>query len=198
MSYSDFNLQGVKQVFNLTTFEKVDIFANIPEVDCSLLLNEILAYNVPIATASNSEKARSEMIISPILIDLRRHFREQINLFSGVDFSVDIEQGLNGICDFVISHSPEVLVITAPVIIIVEAKKENINAGLGQCIAEMVAARFFNEHQNNDIPVIYCVVTSGTNWKFLKLENQVVSIDLTEYYLTDIKKIMGILAAAIR
>jgi hypothetical protein len=81
MSYSDFNLQRVKQKFNLTTFEKVDIFANIPEVDCSLLLNEILTYNVPIATASNSEKARSEMIISPILIDLRRHFREQINLF---------------------------------------------------------------------------------------------------------------------
>jgi hypothetical protein len=93
---------------------------------------------------------------------------------------VDIEQGLNGICDFVISHSPEVLVITAPVIIIVEAKKENINAGLGQCIAEMVAARFFNEHQNNEILVIYGVVTSGTNWKFLKLENQVVSIDLTD------------------
>jgi hypothetical protein len=197
MSYSDFNLQGIKQAFNLKTFEKVDIFADSPEKDCSPLLTEILAYNVPIATASNSEKARSEMIISPILIDLRRQFKEQINLFSGVDFSVDIESGLNGICDFIISHSPEVLVITAPVIIIIEAKKENIHAGLGQCIAEMVAARIFNQNQGNEIAVIYGAVTSGTNWKFLKLENQIISIDLTEYYLRDIKKIMGILASAI-
>ncbi|MEB3181964.1 MAG: hypothetical protein VKL59_23450 [Nostocaceae cyanobacterium] len=197
MSYSDFNLPGVKQAFSLTTFEKVNIFADCPEVECSSLLNEILAYNVPIATANNSEKARSEMIIAPILIDVRRQFQEQINLFSGVDFSVDAERGLNGTCDFIISRSPEVLVITAPVIIIVEAKKENINSGLGQCIAEMVAARIFNERQENPIPIIHGVVTSGTNWRFLKLENQVVSIDLSEYYLRDIKKIMGIITSAI-
>lgn len=88
--------------------------------------------------------------------------------------------------------------MTAPVVIIVEAKKENINGGLGQCIAEMIAARIFNERQSLDIPVIYGAVTSGTNWRFLKLEEQVVSIDLTEYYLRDIKKILGILTSSIQ
>lgn len=135
------------------------------------------------------------MIIAPILIDLRKQFQEEINLFSGVDFTVDNERGLNGICDFIISHSPEVLIITAPVILVVEAKKENINAGLGQCIAEMVAAQIFNERQNQNIVSIYGAVTTGTNWRFLKLENQVVSIDLTEYYLRDINKILGILSS---
>jgi activator of 2-hydroxyglutaryl-CoA dehydratase len=81
---------------------------------------------------------------------------------------------------------------------LVEAKKEDILAGLGQCVAEMVAAQIFNEREGNEISVIYGTVTSGTNWKFLKLEGKVVEIDLVEYYLTDVNKIMGILASGVR
>ncbi|WP_143172767.1 hypothetical protein [Scytonema sp. HK-05] len=55
------------------------------------------------------------MIISPILLDLRRQLNDQINLFSGVEFNVEPAQGLNGICDFIITHSPERLIVTAPV-----------------------------------------------------------------------------------
>ena len=78
--------------------------------------------------------------------------------------------------------------------IIVEAKKENINAGLGQCVAEMIAARMFNEREGNNIQTIYGTVTTGTNWKFLKLINQVVEIDLTDYYINHVSKILGILS----
>jgi hypothetical protein len=81
---------------------------------------------------------------------------------------------------------------------LVEAKKEDILAGLGQCVAEMVAAQIFNEREGNEISVIYGTVTSGTNWKFLKLEGKVVEIDLIEYYLTDVNKILGILASGVR
>jgi hypothetical protein len=81
---------------------------------------------------------------------------------------------------------------------LVEAKKEDIIAGLGQCVAEMVAAQIFNEREGNEISVIYGTVTSGTNWKFLKLEGKVVEIDLVEYYLTDVNKILGILASGVR
>jgi hypothetical protein len=80
---------------------------------------------------------------------------------------------------------------------LVEAKKEDIIAGLGQCVAEMVAAQIFNEREGNEISVIYGTVTSGTNWKFLKLEGKVVEIDLVEYYLTDVNKILGILASGV-
>ena len=133
MPYSDFSLEKVKRTFELTTSEIVDLFGDVPELECSALLTEILRYNVPLAVANNSEKARSEMIISPILIGLRRLLKERINLFSGIEFDVDSERGLNGICDF-ISNSPEILFVSAPVITLVEAKKENITAGLGECV----------------------------------------------------------------
>ncbi|MBW4561138.1 MAG: hypothetical protein KME32_08240 [Mojavia pulchra JT2-VF2] len=198
MAYSDFTLEKVKQSFQINTIEEIDIFANTPDLECSHLLKEVLQYNVPIAIASNSEKARSEMIISPILLDLRRQLNDQINLFSGVEFNVDATQGLNGICDFIITRSPEKLIITAPVIIIVEAKKENIPAGLGQCVAEMLAAKIFNERTGNENLAIYGTVTTGSIWQFLKLENQAIHIDLSEYYLRDVNKILGILASGVR
>ncbi|MDJ0598947.1 MAG: hypothetical protein QNJ37_08930 [Crocosphaera sp.] len=197
MSYSNFTLEQVKQKFNLTTIENLEVFADIEPIQGSSLLQTILQDNLPIAIASNSEKARSEMIIAPILVELKRHFGDEINLFSGVNFTVDETQDLNGICDFLISHSPEKLIISAPIITLVEAKKEDLNAGLGQCIAEMVAAQIFNQKENNNISMILGVVTSGTNWRFLKLEETNVYIDLTEYYLSDLNKILGILSSSI-
>jgi hypothetical protein len=197
MSYSDFTLAKVKKDFDLITVEKMDIYSNVAELECSTLLTEILRYNLPLALASNSEKARSEMIIAPILVDLRRQLQERVNLFSGIEFDVDKDKGLNGLCDFIISESPEQLFVSAPVIMLVEAKKENIMAGLGQCVAEMLAAQIFNEREGNNIPVVYGSVTSGTNWKFLKLDGKVIEIDLSEYYLKDVNKILGILASGI-
>jgi hypothetical protein len=198
MSYSDFTLAKVKKDFDLITVEKMDIYSNVAELECSTLLTEILRYNLPLALASNSEKARSEMIIAPILVDLRRQLQERVNLFSGIEFDVDKDKGLNGLCDFIISESPEQLFVSAPVITLVEAKKENIMAGLGQCVAEMLAAQIFNEREGNNIPVVYGAVTSGTNWKFLKLDGKVIEIDLSEYYLKDVNRILGILASGIR
>ena len=197
MVYSDFSLQRVTNNFELTISDKIDMFAAVSELESSTLLTEILKDNVPLALSSNTEKSRSEMIIAPILIELRKQLKLEISLFSGIDFTVDAEKGLNGSCDFLISHSPELLLVRSPVIIIVEAKKENINGGLGQCVAEMLAARIFNEREENNIPAIYGAVTSGTTWKFLKLQDQVIEIDLTEYYLRDVNKILGILASVI-
>lgn len=197
MAYSDFTLAKVLKTFGLTTSEKVDIFANVPEFNSSELLAEILRYNLPLALAINTEKSRSEMIIAPLLIELKKLSSQPISLFSGVDFTVDAAQGLNGTCDFLISRSPEQLFINTPVIMIVEAKKEDINAGLGQCVAEMLAARLFNEREGNPINKIYGAVTTGDRWKFLKLEEQVVEIDLGEYLLNNVNQILGILANGI-
>ncbi|MEH2379807.1 MAG: hypothetical protein V7K27_13135 [Nostoc sp.] len=194
MSYSDFTLDRVRKTFGLTISDKIDIFASVYQVECPPLLAEVLRENVPLALASNTEKSRSEMIIAPILIAVRKYLNNQISLFSGIDFTVDSAQGLNGNCDFIISRSPELLILNAPVVTIVEAKKENINAGLGQCVAEMLAAKLFNEREGNNIQTIYGTVTTGTNWKFLKLIGQVIEIDLSEYYINDIGKILGILS----
>ncbi|MEG4959533.1 MULTISPECIES: hypothetical protein [unclassified Microcoleus] len=198
MAYSDFSLAKVSKTFELKLLDAVNMFSAIPELESSNFLVETLLYTVPLAISSNTEKARSEMIIAPILIELRKQLNSEISFFSGIDFTIDPEKGLNGNCDFLISRSPELLILTAPVIIIVEAKKENINGGLGQCVAEMLGARIFNEREGNDIPAIFGAVTSGTNWRFLKLKDQVIEIDLTEYYLRDVNKILGILANSIR
>ena len=197
MAYSEFTLAKVKKQFDLATSEDTDIFAAVPELEVSKYLAETLSYNVPLALASNSEKARSEMIIAPILIEVRKQLQSQFSLFSGIDFNIDAEKGLAGFCDFIISKSSERLFVSAPVMMLVEAKKEDILAGLGQCVAEMVAAQIFNEREGNEISVIYGTVTSGTNWKFLKLRGKVVEIDLVEYYLRDVNKILGILASGV-
>lgn len=197
MSYSEFSLDKAVKNFNLTTSEQVNLFAETAEIECSSILTQTLQYNVSLALAMNTEKARSELIIAPILLELRRQLQDKISLFSGTEFNIAPELGLNGICDFLISKDTELLFIRSPVVAIVEAKKENINSGLGQCVAEMVAAKLFNEQEGNNISTIYGVVTSGNIWKFLKLEAQVISIDAVEYYLQNLPKILGILVSFI-
>ncbi|MEG3842665.1 hypothetical protein [Microcoleus sp. herbarium14] len=197
MAYSDFSLDGAVKNFELKYSEVADLFGKEPKLECSQLLAETLKDSVPLALASNTAKARAEMITAPILIELRKQLQNQISLFSGIDFNVDSERGLNGSCDFLIGNSSGLLLVAAPVIIIVEAKPENLNSELGQCVAEMLAASIFNEREENDIPAIYGAVTSGTIWKFLRLKDQVIEIGLTEYYITDVNKNLGILASII-
>jgi hypothetical protein len=193
MAYSDFKLSELIKTFGLTLTEAVDLFADVEEVECSDNLAFNLKDSIPLAVAIGTEKARSEMIIVPILLEMKRRLNHQISLFSGTDFNVDFEKGLNGICDFIISLSPEQLFISAPVITLVEAKNDNIKSGLGQCVAEMIAAQLFNEREGNEIQPIYGVVTTGELWKFLKLEGKLVSIDLSNYPVGNANKILGIL-----
>lgn len=193
MPYSQFTLETVEQAFGLSIIEKLDLFTNVPEAAISDFLKQSLEYNTPLALEIATEKARSEMIIAPILIELKKQFDSQISLFSGREFNIDIQQGLIGYCDFIISKSPSQLLIKSPVGVIVEAKNDNIQSGLGQCIAEMVAAQIFNQRQNEKNESIYGSVTTGTNWKFMRLVDKVVEIDPNEYFLSNIGKIMGIL-----
>ncbi len=198
MAYSNFSLTDAIKQFGLTLKDKNDLFADIPEVAYSEYLNFTLNYNLRIASEINTEKARSEMIITPILLELRRMLDDKISLFSGKEFNVDLEKGLNGACDFLISLSESQIVIMAPVLAIVEAKKEDLIGGLGQCAAEMYAAQLFNEKEGNRVPVIYGLVTSGTVWRFLKLEGNALDIDVVEYYIKDVGKILGIFSSLLK
>ncbi len=197
MPFSDFTLKKAKEDFQLTLVENDDVFGAIPAADVDDELSRTLAENVPLALAINTEKARSEFIIAPVLAALRKRFDRKVSLFSGVDFSVDSERNLNGTCDFIISRSPEQFYVAAPVVAVVEAKKENIVGGLGQCLAEMVAARIFNETEKTGVSVVYGVVTTGSAWKFLKLSGERAYIDLLEYHVENLAKIFGILSVMI-
>lgn len=193
MAYSDFKIATLKQTFHLIFEEDIDLFSAIVPVPVSPWLTETLQETLSLALSINTEKVRSELIIAPILVELRKQTGRQVGFFSGVDFTVDDSQGLNGVCDYIISQSPEQLVISAPVLIIFEAKNENIKGGLPQCIAAMVAAQRFNEREGNNIPIIHGVVTTGTNWRFLQLAGTTVRIDDREYYIDSVTRIMGIL-----
>ncbi len=193
MAYSDFDLRTARERFNLTLVENVDLFPNAPEMPPSEWLQQTLAQWAPAALAMNTEKARSEMIIAPILMEVVGLTERRLNLFSGIAFDVDREQGLNGTCDFLLARSPEMFFLSQPVVAIVEAKREDMVAGLGQCVAAMVAAQRFNaESEGNGITRVHGAVTTGSNWRFLQLEGRTVSIDRLEYYLDKVNKILGI------
>jgi hypothetical protein len=197
MPYSDFTLKRVRQDFNLVIVEQPSFLPAIEPITPSANLAEFLDRYLPLALALNTEKARSEMLICPILLEIKRLLDQKISLFSGNDFTVDPSVGLNGVCDFLISRSPEQLYIEAPAVVIVEAKREDLNGGLGQCVAEMVAAQRFNEQNQSSVPIIHGAVTTGDRWKFLRLEGQAVTIGLREYLVPPVEQILGILVSLI-
>ena len=198
MPYSEFTIKQVKEAFGLTIIENKALFADIEPIRLDNSVSKKLDEYVPLALAVNTEKARSEFIIAYMLLELRSYLDSQVSLFSGIDFDVDKEKRLNGFCDFIISLSTEQFFLTSPIIAVVEAKNENIIGGIGQCLAEMVAARIFNEREGNTVEHIYGVVTTGSVWKFLKLTGDEAVIDRKEYHIEQAGKIMGILAAMVR
>ena len=198
MAYNKFTLSKVREAFQLRIDDRNDLFSSVEEVKVSDFLAQTLERNVFLALAIGTEKVRSELIIAPILVEIWSLLNRQVSLFSGIEFNVAPEKGLNGKCDFIISRSPEQVLITAPAVAIVEAKNDNIKSGLGRCIAEMIAAKLFNEQEGNNITTIYGAVTTGDRWKFLKLEDQTARIDLNEYHLVTVGKILGILLSMVR
>ena len=193
MSYSNFTLDSLRERFHLQISSDKELFSQVEGVDVSHLLKETLRQNYSLAIAIHTEKARSEMIVAPVLIEVRRQLDNQVSLFSGVEFNVDPAQNLKGVCDFLFSLSPQQLVITAPVVTIVEAKNDNLKNGIPQCIAEMEAARVFNFQRNNEVHSIYGVVTTGTLWQFLRLNGLKVEVDTIDYHINDVEKIVGVL-----
>lgn len=192
MSYSSFTLAKVKKEFGLITVEAGRFLPAIAPIVPSARLQAILE-DLPWAIAVGSEKAKSEGIIYPVLQEVRRIVHQPVSLFSGRDFTVDAEKGLSGYVDYLLSRSAEQLEIEAPVVIVGEAKRDNLNEGLGQCIAEMVAAQLFNQANLVNIPRIYGAVSNGTQWRFLQLEGTTVAIDLMDYALPPVDQILGFL-----
>lgn len=197
MAYSNWTLDAVQEAFDLEEVDAAGIFADHEPVTPSELLTAVLARKVPLALAVGTEKAKSELIVADVLVELREQLGQRISLFSGIDFNVDADADLTGVCDFVVSLSPRQFSLKAPVIVLVEAKKDDLLVGLGQCVAEMVAAQRFNAEERNDIPRIYGATTSGTEWRFLKLEGKKLHIDMAVYSIERCDKILGILASMV-
>ena len=197
MAYSNFTLDTALEAFDLEEIDAAGIFAASEPVKPSELLTAVLARNIPLALAVGTEKVKSELIVANVLVELREQLEHRVSFFSGIDFNVNPEEGLTGVCDFIISLSPRQFSLKAPIIILVEAKKDDLLIGLGQCVAEMVAAQRFNAEAGNDIACIYGTITSGIDWVFLKLAGKKLYIDMAAYQISQCDKILGVLSSMV-
>lgn len=175
MAYSKFTLQEIVEKFDLKIKREI-IFDSIKPVKISDFLKESLFRGYAIALPNGSEKARSELLVSPFLVELKQINNNIISVFSGEFLDVDKKNGLNGECDFILSLNDNQLFIDAPIFTVVEAKKNDIGESFGQCVAQMMGVKLFNEKHKKNINTIFGCVTTGDRWHFLQLKNDIVFI----------------------
>ena len=189
MGYSNFKkISQVTQRFGLDHRLYPVFETKIKPVKPSRWLLETLeiAHVVPLS----NEKVKAERIISPILVEVAKHFREQITLFSGEELTVEPAKDLSGPCDFFFALHPPKIEMEAPIISLTEAKNEDMEWGIAQCCAQMYAASLYNLQHDKPTHTIYGCATTGSEWQFLKFEQGLFTIDNRSF--TEISQVLGV------
>jgi len=192
-SYSDYTLDYLQAICGVSN-RKHPLNLSGQAVELSDWLKQSLEYSKLIPM--NSEKAKSEWLIAPILTELARRNPSKFNLFSGNTFDVDLNKALKGRCDFLLTKGMS-LHISAPVMAIFEAKDDNLDHWYGQCGAEMYAAWLFNQQKQATVEVIHGAVTNGDSWRFLRLADNTLLIDTEIYGLANLPVLLGTLQKVI-
>lgn len=194
MAYADFSLESLRSSFGIG-IEQAPLFPEARPIAVPAWLRETLDKGATIALGS--EKARSEFIIAPILLALRDLAEGHISIYSGQRLDGDANVGLSGECDFIIAATPPLPILQAPLLSVVEAKKNDIESGLGQCAAQMLGAQRFNKRDNANIEILYGCVTTGEAWQFLKFHGTQLTIDSERYYINELPSVLGVLHAMV-
>jgi hypothetical protein len=196
MAYRDFTFSDLYTKFGIQQSRKKLFVDVIPQQPSDLLLAYL---DTASDAALSTEKAVSEALVYPILQEIRIKNREDLKLFSGENLLGDKSKGLNGECDFIISKSPRTLDLGAPIINITEAKQGDIEnlKSQAQAAAQLLGARFFNQHHDSPIDTLYGACTSGFTWVFLKLENNEIFIDTDRYSTSNLPQLLGVLQTII-
>lgn len=187
MGYSNFKkIRQVTKKFGLKA-QLTPLFHNIPLQPASdwLIKSLEIAYKAPAST----EKAKSERLVSPILMEVVQWFEENVTLFSGEEININSNDDLAGPCDFFFGLYPLSPYIETPIISIAEAKDEDLEWGVAQCAAQMYAAHLLNQQEEKDLPILYGCATDGVEWQFLKFENNTFYIEPRP--ITDLPQILG-------
>jgi hypothetical protein len=188
MSYKDFNVADIEEQFGVQVLPGM-VFSALTPATVPTWLTELLGRGAQLRV--ESEKARNEFIVAPILLAVRELSGNTVGIFSGERFDVDVAAGLTGECDFLLTLSNATPIIRAPVIFVVEAKKQDIAAGLGQCAAQMIAARRFDVRQRRPLARVYGCVTTGEVWQFLRLDEELILYDTHRLFVDDIGRILA-------
>ena len=188
MAYTDFTLQEIKEKFKVIN-QRVRLFPSVKSVKPSeRLKNDLIdAQTLP----SRTEKAKSELIVSPVLKEVWRKNASYFTIYSGEILNADAANGLNGECDFILAKDIGAYSINYPIIQIVEAKRNDLDLGVPQCAAQMIGAKLFNKRQGTEIETIYGCVTTGDEWLFMKLNSE-LEIDNHVYYINKLSEILGV------
>jgi hypothetical protein len=155
MTYLDFTLDHLQREFGIRVHDR-PLFEPLGDLAPSAQLQNHLQAISGLAIVS--EKARSEFIVAPILFECRERMQRRINIFSGTRLDADPERGLKGECDFIVARSESRYVFQAPIMVILEAKKHDMDDGLAQCAAQLLGAWCYNEQAGSRWPT--CTVAS--------------------------------------
>lgn len=197
MSFRDFTFPQVIDQLGLT-LSRANLFPDPPRFAPDPAIRSLMERGLIASQGINNEKARSEFVVAPMLLHLWSKTGEKFGIFSGTEFNVDGQRGLNGFCDFLLSRDPNIFQVRAPVMTIVEAKNDNVANGFGQCIATMYAAARFNEREGKPADLIHGCSTTGRDWKFCRLAGTVLTIDDVDYVVPlQIEEIAGILLSTV-
>lgn len=190
MAYRDFKLSDLENKFGIVQHQ-VHLFDVIKPIQPTAWLIETLRKKRS-GIRPTTEKAVSESTISAILTEIQELNQDKLTLFSGENLNADRAAGLNGEIDFLFVNRPDVFEILVPVINITEAKfNQAIERSIAQTAAQMLGARVFNQKNNNPIKTIFGCVTNANQWIFLKLEDNNLLIDKSEYSPANLPELLG-------
>jgi len=187
MAFSDYKtIAQVQEEYNIKYLEAYFIeIADLKPSDFFVKEFEFSEQNMDIYT---SESSRCENIIYPILREVYKSFIDQYTLWSHKSITYDAQ--LNGTPDYLFSTKSELgkTVLGFPIVIVVEAKKNDFSEGWGQCLAELIAVQKLNKAE--ELPV-YGIVTDGELWQFGKLVSDKFTKSKLRITITDLDKIFG-------
>jgi len=117
MSYSNFTFNKLKEKYGIDVGNK-DLFKSkkIENLQPSAFLSEALG-DITIMPL-NSEKAKSEILIYPIIRELKGN-NSSIRIFSGYAFNIKGQKDLNGVLDFLISAKAQTVELNSPIFCLV-------------------------------------------------------------------------------
>lgn len=194
MPYTDFTLENVEPDLGVVVRAGV-VFADLSPVAGPDWLPGQLARGMRFLPAT--EKGRSELIVTPILIAVCELTGDRVSILSGHRLDVDPGRKLTGECDFLLSDAEPLPRLKGPLLTVVEAKKNDVDAGLGQCVAQMVAAAVFNDRAGTPKPAVYGCVTTGHAWQFLRLAGPDVTVHVPQLFIDNVGLILAAFGRAV-
>jgi hypothetical protein len=169
MSYAKFTRKKLIEEYGFRFIREVLFPKVIPLITPSdhLLFELEEATQLPL----NNEKAQSELLIVPVLKEVWRNSGKRFAIHSGDSLDVDPQAGFSGECDFILTADTVSIDIVAPILSLVEAKKDNFDAGITQGAAQLYAALLFNERKGMATPYLWGCSANGWGWQFFQLRS---------------------------